>query len=82
MSDEFKKVCAQDGPYTVEVTKGERYFWCSCGLSKIQPMCDGAHKGTGMKCVPFYAEQTGTMYLCGCKDTKNPPFCDGSHSAI
>ena len=28
----------------VAVDKGKTYYWCSCGLSKSQPFCDGSHK--------------------------------------
>ena len=34
-------VVAQKGPYKVELLEGYRYAWCSCGLSKQQPFCDG-----------------------------------------
>lgn len=71
---------AQEGPYKVEAEKGKRYAWCSCGLSAKQPLCDGAHKGTEFRCVPWVAKKTETVYLCGCKRTKTPPFCDRSHS--
>lgn len=75
-------VIAQKAPYAVEVKAGEKYFWCTCGLSTRQPYCDGAHKGTGMKPQMFVAEKDGTAYLCGCKATKNGPFCDGAHSKL
>jgi CDGSH-type Zn-finger protein len=38
---------AQKGPYPVPVEAGKSYYWCSCGLSKSQPFCDGSHAGTG-----------------------------------
>lgn len=75
-------VIAQKAPYAVEVKAGEKYFWCTCGLSTQQPYCDGAHKGTGMKPQTFVAEKDSTAYLCGCKATKNGPFCDGAHSKL
>lgn len=73
-------VRASDGPLAIEAEEGKSYFWCSCGLSKAQPLCDGAHAGTGFSPVKYVAEKTGTVYLCGCKATKNAPLCDGSHS--
>ena len=33
-------------PIPVEVEAGKDYWWCSCGLSKNQPFCDGSHKTT------------------------------------
>lgn len=77
-----KPVCAQKAPYAVEVEEGKTYYWCTCGLSTKQPMCDGKHKDTGFKALPFTAEKTGTVYICGCKATKNPPYCDGAHSNL
>jgi CDGSH-type Zn-finger protein len=73
---------AQKAPYAVDVEKGKTYYWCACGLSKKQPFCDGAHKGTSFKPVAFAAEETKQVFFCGCKRTKNPPLCDGSHTKI
>ena len=75
-------VAAQNSPYAVELKAGEKYWWCTCGLSKTQPFCDGAHKGSGLKSKMFEVTETKTYYLCGCKRS-NPdqqPFCDGTHS--
>jgi CDGSH iron-sulfur domain-containing protein 3 len=73
---------AQKTSYAVNVEKGKTYYWCSCGLSKKQPFCDGAHKGTSFTPVEFAADETKQVFFCGCKRTKNPPFCDGSHTKI
>jgi CDGSH iron-sulfur domain-containing protein 3 len=73
---------AQKAPYAVNVEKGKTYNWCSCGLSKKQPFCDGSHKGTSFTPVAFTADETKQVFLCGCKQTKNQPFCDGSHTKI
>lgn len=70
------------GPCKVELEEGQKYFWCSCGLSTRQPFCDGSHKGTEMKSVHYVSPKTDTVRLCGCKATKNPPFCDGSHNEL
>lgn len=38
------------GPIPVrDVKVGETKLWCTCGLSKKQPFCDGSHVGTGFK---------------------------------
>ena len=41
-----KAKIAQKAPYAVDVEEGKSYFWCSCGLSSMQPFCDGSHHGT------------------------------------
>lgn len=66
----------------VQLEKGETYAWCSCGKSKNQPWCNGAHKGSEFSPTVFKAEETKTVSMCMCKQTKNPPYCDGSHSSL
>lgn len=73
---------AQKAPYAVDVEKGKTYYWCTCGLSKKQPFCDGSHKDTSFTPLAFTADETKQVFLCGCKQTKNQPFCDGSHTKI
>jgi CDGSH-type Zn-finger protein len=75
-------VVAQAGPYGVEVTAGKDYWWCSCGLSKKQPFCDGAHKGTGLGPLKYTAAESGEVWFCGCKATEGKPMCDGSHNSL
>lgn len=77
-----KPVVAQYKPYFVDVTEGERYLWCSCGLSKNQPWCDQSHVGTPFKPVRYVAEKTTSLLLCGCKQTGAAPFCDGTHNNL
>ncbi|XP_070565244.1 CDGSH iron-sulfur domain-containing protein 3, mitochondrial-like [Ptychodera flava] len=72
-------VIAAKSPFKVTCEADKRYSWCSCGRSKKQPFCDGAHKGTGMRPLRFTLEEAKELLLCGCKQTKNPPYCDGSH---
>eukprot|EP00842_Homolaphlyctis_polyrhiza_P006588 jgi/Hompol1/6930/HPOL_005141-RA len=73
-------VLAQPSPYAVNLEAGRDYFYCSCGLSKNQPFCDGSHKGTGLAPTKFQVAESKTYYLCGCKVSANKPFCDGTHS--
>ena len=73
---------AQKEPYGVNVEAGQRYFWCACGRSASQPLCDGSHKGTGLTPIPFTAEATEEVWLCGCKATGGKPFCDGTHNTL
>jgi len=57
--------CPQKAPYAVEVEKDKRYSWCTCGLSQEQPFCDGSHKETSFRSLPFITEESGTVYFCG-----------------
>jgi len=69
-----------NSPLPVEVTAGETYAWCRCGLSQSMPLCDGAHKSASdKKSLKFVAEETKTLLLCACTKTQLPPYCDGSH---
>ncbi|MDD5175547.1 MAG: CDGSH iron-sulfur domain-containing protein [Sterolibacterium sp.] len=77
-----KPQIAAKSPFAVEVEKGEEYYWCSCGLSKSQPFCDGNHKGSEFTPTKFFAEESKTVYFCGCKQSKNGALCDGSHKGL
>lgn len=70
---------ANNRPAKVELTKGEEYYFCTCGRSGNQPFCDGSHAGTEFKPKPFTAEKSGDAFLCQCKHSANLPFCDGTH---
>lgn len=71
-------VSPQVGPYAVPVEQGKNYAWCSCGLSRKQPWCDGSHKGTTFKPITFVAPITEIFYMCGCKRSENAPYCFGN----
>ena len=77
-----KKKSPQLEPYFVDVKKGKKYAWCSCGLSSKQPYCDGSHSSTKFKPIIFITNANKTVYLCGCKHTKKSPFCDGTHRSL
>lgn len=66
-------------PSTQYLEAQKKYFWCSCGHTKQSPFCDGTHKGSGLKSLPFDVPESGFFSLCSCQKTKTPPFCDGSH---
>ena len=75
--------------FKVDVEAGKKYSWCTCGMTKTEPFCDGAHKaftnadGTSiMKSLKFEVSENKTVFLCGCKHTKTPPFCDSTHRSI
>jgi len=75
-------IIADKNPIAVELTKGEQYYFCTCGRSSSQPFCDGSHQGTDFTPMAFTAEQDGEAYLCQCKHTANAPFCDGAHTQL
>lgn len=58
------------------------YWWCTCGRSANQPLCDGSHKGTGFSPEKFVLEEEQEVFLCQCKHTASPPFCDGAHKSL
>ena len=69
-------------PITVDVVAGETYWWCRCGRSKDQPLCDGSHEVTSFEPLEWMAERSRPMSFCTCKRTKSPPFCDDSHDEL
>ncbi len=69
-------------PYFVALEEGKAYAWCTCGLSKSMPFCDGGHVGTGFEPMEFVARKTETVMLCGCSQTGDPPYCDGTHDVL
>lgn len=75
-------ICGGTEPLEVAVKKGESYWWCSCGRSQSQPLCDGSHAGSGCDPIEYVAKRDRSLWLCTCKLTKKPPFCDGSHDQI
>ncbi len=77
-----KSIVADNKPTKVILTKGEEYYFCTCGRSTNQPFCDGSHEGTSFIPQTFTAEQDGDAYLCVCKQTGSSPFCDGTHQKL
>ena len=78
----MEAIIVQKSPYAIEVKSGSSYYWCSCGKSANQPLCDGSHKDSTFVPVKFEAEDSKTVYFCGCKHSSTKPFCDGSHSKL
>ena len=70
----------REAAIAINVEQGKSYYWCSCGKSSKQPLCDGTHKGTEFNPLIYKAELTKKMFFCACKQTNNQPFCDGSHN--
>jgi len=77
-----KSTIANNKPIKVSLLRGEKKYFCTCGISKRQPFCDGSHKGTGLDPLLFEAEKDGDVYLCACKHTKTAPYCDGSQKIL
>jgi CDGSH-type Zn-finger protein len=75
-------VITQKEPFAIEVEEGKKYYWCSCGLSKTQPFCDGAHKETDHLPELFEAKKSGTVYFCGCRHSAKGALCDGTHKTL
>ena len=73
---------AAKSPVMTQLEAGKNYFWCGCGESKVQPFCDGSHKGTGHSPSKFSVEKSGKVALCRCKNSSNKPFCDGTHAKL
>lgn len=74
-----KPVRASNTPMPLKVARGKDYFWCACGQSKTQPLCDGSHKGGSFTPVKYSPDVDKEVYFCGCKATGTAPLCDGSH---
>jgi len=75
----MKPIIANNKPAKVELTKGDEYYFCTCGRSNNQPFCDGSHAGSDFSPQLFVAEESGDAYLCQCKHSAKLPFCDGTH---
>lgn len=69
-------------PSLVALEAGRRYAWCSCGLSRQQPFCDGSHAGTDWQPLIFTARRSQRDWLCTCKFTRQPPYCDAAHNRL
>ena len=72
-------IIADNKPVKVTLSKGQEYHFCTCGRSKSQPFCDGAHVGTSFTPRVIVSDEDDEAYLCACKHTGNTPFCDGTH---
>jgi len=68
-------------PAEVKAEQGKKYFWCGCGKSPTQPLCDTV-ESFGDNALLYIADLTEDVCFCNCKQTKNPPFCDGSHAKV
>lgn len=67
-------------PTPYDVIEGKIYYWCSCGKTSSEPLCDS--NPPCEQAVEFKPILTETVYFCGCKKTQDPPLCDGSHAKV
>jgi CDGSH-type Zn-finger protein len=84
MTEDLKKdakIAARE-PASVQLVKGRKYYFCTCGESQKQPFCDGSHKNTAFNPHVFEAAEDGEAWLCQCKQTGTRPFCDGTHKTL
>lgn len=72
---------ADTKPAVVKLEAGV-HFWCACGKSSHQPLCDGSHKGTGIGPVRLELTEEKTLALCNCKHSGDKPYCDGTHASL
>lgn len=72
---------AQKTPCVMEMEPGE-YWWCSCGLSKSQPFCDGSHKGTDFTPQKVEITEKKKIAWCACKRSEDGHKCDGAHKKL
>ncbi|MEG3639326.1 CDGSH iron-sulfur domain-containing protein [Magnetococcus sp. PR-3] len=56
-----------------------KHVICRCGRSKLQPHCDGTHKGSGMMPEVILLETEQQVAVCRCGKSTKFPFCDGTH---
>jgi CDGSH-type Zn-finger protein len=75
-------VIAAKHPIAVDVEAGKSYYWCSCGRSAAQPLCDGSHKGTGFVPTKYEATETKKVHFCACKHSAAGVTCDGTHKTL
>ena len=70
--DHFK--ISTEKPVSFKVKKGERYSFCTCGLSSKMPLCDGAHKeqAPDYKSLKFEADEDQEIWLCNGLKKEDP----------
>lgn len=79
----MKEESNSKGPVEIDLIPGKEYKWCTCGLSKSQPFCDGSsHVGTKHTPKTFQVSIARKAWMCLCKKTGRAPYCDGSHQNL
>jgi CDGSH iron-sulfur domain-containing protein 3 len=65
----------------VQLETGD-HWWCACGESESQPLCDGSHQGTSFTPLKIVVDEPKQVSLCACKRTHTAPYCDGTHRGL
>ncbi|WP_434356450.1 CDGSH iron-sulfur domain-containing protein [Parasalinivibrio latis] len=73
---------ADNKPVLLKLEKNKTYYFCRCGHSANQPLCDGSHAGTEFSPTIYTADETANAAICACKQSASFPMCDGSHNRI
>lgn len=66
-------------PFKASLDANTEYLYCTCGLSKTFPFCDGSHSGTDKTPIKFSVDVETDKWLCRCGRSGRKPYCDGSH---
>ncbi len=72
-------IISDNKPAKVNLSRGQEYYFCTCGRSENQPFCDGSHVGTSFTPKILVTDEDEEAYFCACKHTQNTPYCDGTH---
>ncbi len=76
-----RRETAVDRAFVCRVDSGE-HWWCACGKSERQPLCDGSHRGGDVGPLILTLDESRDVAWCGCKRTATPPYCDGRHACV
>lgn len=58
-----------DTPHAAEVESCKDYFWCLCGKSEKQLVCDSFHDGSSFTSAKFTATESKKVFFYSCKVT-------------
>ena len=72
----------QKTPFPIAVKTGDALAFCSCGLTKNAPHCDGSHVNSDKRPYRVKFEEDKTVFICGCQQSGKRPYCDGSHMKL
>ena len=75
-------IIAETKPAKVDLKAGEKYFWCACGRSGTQPVCDGSPRVTTITPLTVPVEEDSEAFLVHCTSPSNPPHFDRPHARL